>query len=126
MMPCTNYEMTEADLQALLAAFQPTPVMMIGGYDTGSSKQENANAAWARLGSKMGFDHMTVRPVSGKGQRFFTAVPNESAETIAERTQHQALERKAALVATLEAEIAERTKRLADLIRKAPAEDDGA
>ena len=114
MMPRVNYEMTEADLDALRAASQPTPVMMIGG-STGPSRQENANAAWSRLGSKMGFDHMTVRAMTGQGQRFFTAIPNESADAKAERTQRQAMERKAALVATLEDEIAERTKRLAEL-----------
>ncbi len=77
MLPHTEYEMTEADMEALLDAGKSTPVMMIGGT-TGSSPQENANRAWAALGDKMGFDSMTVRPTSGKGHRFFTAVPNET------------------------------------------------
>lgn len=114
MMPRTEYEMTEADLEALLDAGKPTPVMMIGG-STGSSPQENANRAWAALGAKMGFDSMTVRPASGKGQRFFTAVPNESPEAKAEREDREAAEKKAALIAKLKAEIAERELLLSDL-----------
>ena len=79
MYPRTEYEMTEADLAELMAAMKPTPVMMIGGYSP-PSPQENANAAWARLGLKMGFDAMTVQPISGKGNRFFSAVPSETPE----------------------------------------------
>ena len=44
------------------------------------SPQDNANRAWERLGKKMGFDHMTVAPIPGKGPRFFTAVPAETPE----------------------------------------------
>ena len=32
--------------------------------------KERANDGWARLGKKMGFESMTVQPVSGKSQRF--------------------------------------------------------
>jgi predicted TIM-barrel fold metal-dependent hydrolase len=67
-----EFEMTEEDLNALLEACKPVPYMVIGGY-VPRSPQENANDAWERLGKKMGFDHMTVRPISGKGDRFFTA-----------------------------------------------------
>jgi hypothetical protein len=41
-----------------------------------SSPQECANDAWAELGHRMGFDHMTVQP-DARGDRFFTALPNE-------------------------------------------------
>jgi len=75
MYPRTNYEMTEEQEQALLNACKPTPVMKIMG---GSSQQENANNAWKAIGVKMGFDYMTVRPINGKGARYFTAVPNEN------------------------------------------------
>lgn len=67
----SEFEMTEADLAELLKSMQPVPYMIIGGMAP-ASRQENANAAWARLGAKMGFKPMTVRP-SGKGDRFFTA-----------------------------------------------------
>jgi len=77
MYPRTNYEMTEEDLKELLDACKSVPVMMIGSY-TPSSPQENANRAWQILGQKMGFDHMTVQPIQGKGQRFFSAVPSET------------------------------------------------
>ena len=67
----TNYEMTDSDLAALLEAMKPVPMTMLQ-CGTPRSVQENANAAWARLGERMGFDPMTVRP-TGKGDRFFSA-----------------------------------------------------
>ena len=114
MMPRTEYEMTQADLETLLDAGKPTPVMIIGG-SMGSSPQENANRAWAALGAKMGFDSMTVRPASGKGQRFFTAVPNETSEAKLEREEREFTEKKEALIVKLKAEIAEREQLLSDL-----------
>jgi predicted TIM-barrel fold metal-dependent hydrolase len=71
---CT-YTMTDEDLATLLAACKPTPMMFLsGGQPMSPSPQENANAAWRRLGEKMGFDHMTVRPAGGD-QKSFTAIP---------------------------------------------------
>jgi hypothetical protein len=74
-----EYEMTEAQLKALLDACKPVPLIAI---HTGmpSSPQENANRAWASLGREMGFDSMTVEPVRGKGNRFFTAIPASAAQ----------------------------------------------
>jgi hypothetical protein len=111
----TEYEMTEDDLKAILAACKPVPVMMIGDSVAHRSPQENANRAWARLGEKMGFDHMTVRPVQGKGQRFFSAVPSETAEARAEREMREAEEQRQRDIARLKEEIAERQARLVDL-----------
>ncbi|HLJ97307.1 MAG TPA: hypothetical protein VKU02_29375 [Gemmataceae bacterium] len=69
-----EFEMSEDDLKELLKACKPTPVMFLtGGTPMFDSPQENANRAWQMLGDKLGFDYMTVKPVSGKGQRFFTA-----------------------------------------------------
>lgn len=68
----TEFEMGEEDLIELLAACKPVPMIMLQ-CGTPPSAQENANAAWARLGKKFGFDYTTVRPVAGKNQRFFTA-----------------------------------------------------
>jgi len=74
-----TYEMSEDDLQELLDACKPTPVMFLsGGTPMGPSQQENANLAWSRLGEKMGFDAMTVQPITGRGSRFFTATPKTS------------------------------------------------
>lgn len=69
-----EYEMTEADLAALLEACKPVPLIAI---HTGmpASPQLNANRAWQQLGWKMGFNYLTVKPIAGKGQRFFTAEP---------------------------------------------------
>jgi hypothetical protein len=78
-----EYEMTQADVDAILEASKPTPVMFLsGGTPMHSTPQENANAAWKKLGEKMGFDYMTVRPVKGigKGNRFFTAEPTKQEE----------------------------------------------
>jgi hypothetical protein len=70
----TAFEMTEADLAELLAAMKPEPVMFLsGGMPMHSSQQERANAAWARLGKKMGFDAMSVLP-DRRGNRYFTAI----------------------------------------------------
>ena len=54
----TDYEMSEADLQALLDSMRPVPMIALQ-CGTPPSVQENANAAWARLGAKMGFDPPT-------------------------------------------------------------------
>ena len=69
-----EYEMTEDQLKRLLEACRPVPYMIFGGREP-RSPQENANAAWQELGREMGFDGMSVQPVPGKGQRFFTALP---------------------------------------------------
>jgi hypothetical protein len=75
-----DYEMTEEDLMELLDAFKPTPAMFLsGGTPMFGTPQENANRAWQRLGEKMGFDYMTVQPISGKDQRHFTAIVVEKA-----------------------------------------------
>ena len=69
-----EYEMTAEDHTALLEACKPVPAMYLsGGMPMHSSPQENANEAWRKLGEKMGFDHMTVRPVNGKPTTQFTA-----------------------------------------------------
>jgi hypothetical protein len=116
MYPRTNYEMTQAQLDAILGACKPTPVMFLsGGTPMGGSPQENANAAWECLGKEMGFDHMTVQPTSGKGNRFFTAVPSETEDQRAARLEREAEARREADIATLNAEIAERQQRLRDL-----------
>ena len=68
-----DFEMTEADLAELLDAMKPVPLIAIN-CGMPRSRQENANAAWARLGTKMGFEPMSVRP-NGKGDKFFSATP---------------------------------------------------
>ena len=116
MYPRTEYEMTQEQCDAILAACRPTPVMFVsGGAPIGGSQQENANAAWADLGRQMGFDHMTVRPVSGKGMRFFTAVPSETEDQRTDRLARQAEEKRQAEIATLNSEIEARQKRLQEL-----------
>ena len=96
MYPRTSYEMTESDLQLLIEAGKPVPCMMIGGT-TPPSQQGNANRAWASLGKRMGFDYDTARPIYGKGDRFFSAVPSENeiqrANRIASEEEKRGLQR---------------------------------
>lgn len=116
MYPRTNYEMTEGDLKAILNACRPTPVMFVsGGHNIGGDPQENANTAWGALGKKMGFDYMTVQPISGKGQRFFSAIPSETEEARKERLEREATETKRREIARLTDEITDRQQKLADL-----------
>lgn len=114
MYPRTNYEMSDADLERLLEACKPVPYMVIGGMPP-PSQQENANRAWAELGSRMGFDSMTVEPIQGKPMRFFTAVPNETEEQKALRIQRELEDAKAAEIGRLKQEIEVRENRLAEL-----------
>jgi hypothetical protein len=71
-----EYEMTQKQLDKVLDACRPVPYMIVGGIAP-RSPQENANDAWRALGEQMGFEPMTVQPVAGKSQRFFTAVPKK-------------------------------------------------
>lgn len=57
-----EYELTEEQLATILAACKPVACI-----------QANANAAWEAMADEMGFLHMSVQPVPGKEQRFFTA-----------------------------------------------------
>lgn len=114
MYPRTNYEMTEVDLAAILEACKPVAAIMIGGSFP-SSQQENANNAWAALGRKMGFDPMTVQPRAGMGDRFFTAVPSETAEARDARLAREAADLRRSEIIRLTDEIAERRQRLAVL-----------
>jgi hypothetical protein len=111
MYPRTEYEMTEEDEKSLLESCKPVPAMMIGGVMP-PTPQENANRAWAALGKKMGFDYMTVRPIQGKGNRFFTAVPSETQEARDERLAREAEEKRQRDIDQLTEEIAERKQRL--------------
>lgn len=74
-----EFEMSEEQLKEILDACKPVRCMMIGNVAP-ESPQENANRAWGNLGNELKFDYLTVRPVSGKGNKFFTAEitkPNE-------------------------------------------------
>lgn len=114
MCPRTEYEMTGEDLATLLAAMKPVPYMVIGGQPP-ASQQENANRAWEALGKKMGFDHMTARPLEGKGNRWFTAVPSETEEARKERLAIEASARNMREIEMLETEIARKQARVAEL-----------
>jgi hypothetical protein len=106
MYPRVNYEMTEEDLKVMYDACKPTTCIMVGGY-AGSTPQENANRAWAKLGKKMGFESETVQPIQGKGSRFFSAVPSETKEQKRKRMEDEAFEKRKAEIIKLTQEIDE-------------------
>jgi len=74
-----EFELSEKDHEFLLDACKPVPYMVIGGH-LPSSPQENANRAWECLGNKLGFKHLTVKPVPGKSSHFFTAEAEPESE----------------------------------------------
>ena len=114
--PRTEYEMTQADLDTILDACRPTPAMFLsGGVPLGGSPQDNANAAWSALGAKMGFDAMTVRPIQGKGNRFFSAVPSETEEQRGVRLACEAEAKRLAEIARLESVLTDTHKAIAAL-----------
>ena len=115
--PRVNYEMTEAELEELLDACKPVPYMVIGGC-VPSSPQENANRAWQKLGDKYGFDYMTVRPIQGKGTRFFSAVPSETPLQREERLRREEVELKQRRIVDLKREIEVRQRELERLESK--------
>lgn len=116
MYPRTEYEMSEADLKTILEACKPTPVISFDGVNSiMGTPQENANSAWERLSKKMGFDHMTVRPIESKGQRFFTAIPSETETQRKERETREAKEAKDLRIGVLKKEISNKNKELKDL-----------
>lgn len=113
MYPRINYEMTQADLDAIREACKPIPVMFLsGGTPMGGSPQERANAAWQALGRKMGFDHMSVRPIDGKGILHFTAVPTENETQRTERLARESEEKRLAEIKQLESVIADAQEKL--------------
>lgn len=67
-----EYKMEQADLDLLLQASQPVPLIAIHAGPI-RSPQENANEAWAALARRMGFATYTVQPVPGKSELYFTA-----------------------------------------------------
>ena len=70
-----RFEMTSDQHEKLLDACKPVPMVMLQ-CGKPPSPQERANAAWLALGNELGFDHMTVRPVSGQPETVFEAAPN--------------------------------------------------
>lgn len=67
-----RFEMSQEQLDKILDACKPVPMIML---QTGTplSPQEMANNAWAALGEEMGFDSETARPVEGQPTTVFEA-----------------------------------------------------
>jgi hypothetical protein len=68
-----SFEMTQEDFDVIMDACKPVPMIAIN-CGPESSTQKSANNAWERLGNKMGFYHLTVRP-NGSNQKRFYANP---------------------------------------------------
>jgi hypothetical protein len=78
-----EFEMTEAQLNALLDAGKAVPYMVFGGRPP-TSPRENVNNAWRALGKELGFVWDTAQPVPGKrfDFRFFTAEVLDAQEEV--------------------------------------------
>lgn len=69
-----EFHMSEEDLSRIMESCKPVPMIALQ-CGTPRGPQENANAAWADLGKRMGFKPMTVEPLPSKGDRYFMAEP---------------------------------------------------
>ncbi len=69
-----QFEMTKDQHDKLMDACKSVPMIALQCGPT-PSPQERANAAWKSLGDELGFDHMTVRPVTGRPETAFMAEP---------------------------------------------------
>ena len=107
--PRTNYEMTQADYDAIIEACQPVPMIMLN-IGTPRSQQENANDAWKALGAKMGFEWDTVQPGNSKFE--FTAIPSEPTHERTERLKKEAEAKRQQEIKQLELEIKERQDKI--------------
>jgi len=74
-----DFEMTQEQLEVLLDASTPVPMIALQ-CGKPRSQQENANAAWESLGKLMGFDYKTAKP-NGKGNRCFSAEESDRQES---------------------------------------------
>jgi hypothetical protein len=74
-----EFKLTDNQLKKILDASKPTLCIMVGGI-VPPTPQDNANAAWRSLGDELGFDYLTVRPVPGKDEHYFTATPTVKKE----------------------------------------------
>lgn len=78
-----TFTMTQEDLNKLLEAAKPVPLIMLQ-IGMPRSAQERANDAWKELGDRMGFEWDTAQPVPfGNGPPSFdpltfTAEPKQS------------------------------------------------
>ena len=69
-----EYQMTDEQHARLMEACKPV-VMIALQCGEPSSPYESAMRVWRALGTEMGFDWATVRPVIGKSDHYFTAKP---------------------------------------------------
>ena len=76
MSEMKRFEMTDEQHEKLLEACKPVSMIMLQ-CGIPRSPQENANAAWKKLGTEIGFDHMTVKPITGQSGTVFEAEPND-------------------------------------------------
>jgi nitrogen regulatory protein PII len=117
MYPRVNYEMTQEDLDTILNSMKSVPMIMlnIGGS---RSPQERANDAWEQLGKKMGFDSMTVQPIFGKGDRFFSAVPLENETQKKTRLLDEAIKQNNLALVAKQNEIEKLTREIMEINNK--------
>jgi hypothetical protein len=67
-----EFKMTEEQRDIIMDACRPVPLIAIN-CGMPPSQQTMANYAWERLGKELGFKYMTVRPIHGLNDYYFTA-----------------------------------------------------
>jgi hypothetical protein len=71
-----EFKMSDEQLKGLYEACKPVPYMVFGGIPP-MSAQEHANRYWQKLADEMGFIWDTAKPISGKGNEYFSAEVKE-------------------------------------------------
>jgi hypothetical protein len=68
------YQMTKEERLEIINALNRKPILGANGQPVLGPDYFMAKE-WERLGKKYGFDHRSARPVPGKDDTFFAAVP---------------------------------------------------
>ena len=68
-----TFTIPEKELQELISASRPMPLMTFGGLDSWEVQALQKRDIWERLSKKLGFKHGTEHPVEGGAYNEFTA-----------------------------------------------------
>lgn len=71
-----RYHLSAAQMERLLEASKPSPMIMLQCGNP-MSPQEKSNLVWISLGKEMGFQAMTVKPDGSGDAHAFTALTVE-------------------------------------------------
>lgn len=78
-----DFQITQDELNEILEASKPTPVMYLsGGTPMFDSPQENANRVWKKLADKYGFVWDSAELISNKPPTNFKATPTQIKQSV--------------------------------------------